>query len=183
MEDAADVAVAAGWSAPLTATRRMDDELLGEVYERESRPLVGMLWVFTGDKAVAEDLAQESFVRLALAWHRVREPAKAGAYLRSIAFNLARSHQRRATTGRQLPPRATETASAEATALLNEAERQLLEELRGLPERQRECLVLRFYADLEPLQIASTLGLSVNSVKTHLRRGLGALRGRMGDQP
>jgi len=163
--------------------RRMDDALLEGVYERESRSLVGMLWVVTGDQAAAEDLAQEAFVRLALAWHRVRDPEKAGAYLRSIAFNLARSQHRRATTARLYqPPGLPDTVSAEATALLNEAERQLLVALRALPDRQRECLVLRFYADLEPLQIAATLDLSVNSVKTHLRRGLEALRSRMGDE-
>jgi RNA polymerase sigma-70 factor (sigma-E family) len=162
---------------------RMDDLLLQAVYERESPSLVGMLWVFTGDKAAAEDLAQEAFVRLALHWHRVQDPEKAGAYLRSVAFNLARSHHRRATTARlHQPPPVSDTVSAETTALLNETERQLLVALRALPDRQRECLVLRFYADLEPLQIAATLNLSVNSVKTHLRRGLDGLRSRIGDE-
>lgn len=185
MEDIADaVAVVRAWNPPpMTAARRMDDALLTEVFERESRGLVGMLWVFTGDRATAEDLMQEAFVRLAMAWHRVRDPERAGAYLRSTAFNLARSQHRRAAVARRhRPGPSANTVSAETTALLNEGERRLLEALRGLPDRQRECLVLRFYADLEPLQIASTLGLSVNSVKTHLRRGLDALRGRMGDQ-
>ena len=184
MEDIADaVAAVSAWGPPPMIARRMDDALLAEVFERESRGLVGMLWVFTGDKATAEDLTQEAFVRLAMAWHRVRDPERAGAYLRSIAFNLARSqHRRAAVAQRHRPGPPANTVSAETTALLNEGERRLLEALRGLPDRQRECLVLRFYADLEPLQIASTLGLSVNSVKTHLRRGLDALRGRMGDQ-
>jgi RNA polymerase sigma-70 factor (sigma-E family) len=184
MEETANVVLApVREPAPLMLRRRIDDAQLEAVYERESRSLVGMLWVFTGDKAAAEDLAQEAFVRLALAWHRVQDPERAGPYLRSIAFNLARSHYRRATTARlHQPTSLPEMASAEATALLNDAERQLLDALRSLPDRQRECLVLRFYADLEPLQIAATLGVSVNSVKTHLRRGLDALRTRMGDE-
>lgn len=170
-------------STPLMASRRMDDALLEAVYERESQSLVGMLWVFTNNKAAAEDLAQEAFVRLALSWHRVQDPAKAGAYLRSIAFNLARSQHRRATTARRhLPSQLPDAVSAEAAALVNEDERELLLALRRLPDRQRECLVLRFYADLEPLQIAATLNLSVNSVKTHLRRGLESLRSRSGDE-
>lgn len=184
MEETADVALApTPEPVRLMPDRRMDDALLEAVYAQESRSLVGMLWVVSGDQAMAEDLAQEAFVRLALAWHRVKDPDKAGAYLRSIAFNLARGQHRRANTARRyLPPRLPDTVSAEVAALLNETERELLVALRALPDRQRECLVLRFYADLEPLQIAATLDVSVNSVKTHLRRGLDALRHRMGDQ-
>lgn len=65
--------------------------------------------------------------------------------------------------------------------MLNESERAMVAALRVLPDRQRECLVLRYYANLEPREIASTLDLSVNSVKTHVRRALEALRNSMGD--
>jgi RNA polymerase sigma-70 factor (ECF subfamily) len=96
---------------------------------------------------------------------------------------MARGHERRRATARRHPPTTpNDSQSAEATALLNATERDLLEALRTLPDRQRECLVLRFYADVEPLEIARQLDLSVNSVKTHLRRGLEALRVRMGDE-
>ncbi|MEY2432401.1 MAG: hypothetical protein QOC92_2126 [Acidimicrobiaceae bacterium] len=159
----------------------MDDDLLGAIYERENRSLIGMLWVFTGDKTMAEDLAQEAFVRLAMSWHRVRDPNLASSYLRSIAFNLARSEFRRAEVAQRHRATVASVPSAEVDALLNESERAMVAVLRVLPDRQRECLVLRYYADLEPRQIASTLGLSVNSVKTHVRRGLEALRDSMGD--
>lgn len=159
----------------------MDDDLLGTIYEQESRSLVGMLWVFTRDKALAEDLAQEAFVRLAMSWHRVRDANSASSYLRSIAFNLARSEFRRTELARRHRRTAASVPSAEVDALLNESERALVTALRLLPDRQRECVVLRYYANLEPRQIASTLGVSVNSVKTHVRRGLDALRDSMGN--
>jgi len=47
--------------------------------------------------------------------------------------------------------------------------------LRRLPNRQRECLVLRYFEDLADAEIAETLGLKVTSVRTHLQRGKAAL--------
>ena len=55
----------------------------------------------------------------------------------------------------------------------------MLDALRDLPARQRSCLVLRYYDELGPDEIAATLGISRNSVKTHLQRGLAALEARM----
>ena len=52
-------------------------------------------------------------------------------------------------------------------------QRALLDALRALPRRQRDCLVLRYYLDLGVPEIADTLELSPNSVKTHLQRGFG----------
>lgn len=48
--------------------------------------------------------------------------------------------------------------------------------LRGLPGRQREALVLRYYADLSEAEIAATMGISRGSVKSHTSRGIAALR-------
>jgi RNA polymerase sigma factor (sigma-70 family) len=53
--------------------------------------------------------------------------------------------------------------------------------LRDLPHRQRDCLVLRYYQELGIDDIADTLGISRNSVKTHLQRGLAAMETRLGD--
>jgi RNA polymerase sigma factor (sigma-70 family) len=63
---------------------------------------------------------------------------------------------------------------------LREDQRQVIEALRDLPHRQRACLVLRYYQELGIDEIAETLGISRNSVKTHLQRGLAAMETRMG---
>ena len=59
--------------------------------------------------------------------------------------------------------------------VMREDQQEVFDALQSLPNRQRDCLALRYYLNLSPPDIAATLGLSVNSVKTHLRRGLGAL--------
>ena len=158
-------------------TSRMDDAAFEALYEREARPLAALMLVFTGDRAVAEELTQEAFVRLYRASRRLHDLDQAAPYLRTIGCNLARSwHRRRQVADLHLPLAPAPGASAEREALLREEERELLAAVRALPERQRECIVLRYYADLAPAAISETLGLSVNSVKTHLRRGMESLR-------
>ena len=62
-------------------------------------------------------------------------------------------------------------------------EAEILDALRDLPARQRACLVLRYYDELGIDDIAATLGVSRNSVKTHLQRGLAALEARLAADP
>ena len=54
--------------------------------------------------------------------------------------------------------------------------------MRALPARQRDCITLRYYVELGVGDIARTLGVSENSVKTHLKRGLANLEARLGDE-
>jgi RNA polymerase sigma factor (sigma-70 family) len=63
--------------------------------------------------------------------------------------------------------------------MLAEEHREVLDSLRVLPTRQRECLVLRYYLDLADAEIAATLGMSVGSVKTHVHRGMATLTRRL----
>ena len=65
--------------------------------------------------------------------------------------------------------------SAEEAALGRSARQEVVDALRALPGRQRDCVTLRYYYDMSPADIADGLGMSVNSVKTHLQRGLRAL--------
>ena len=57
----------------------------------------------------------------------------------------------------------------------SEEHRRVIDAVRGLPARQRDCITLRYFEELSIDQIATTLGLSANSVKTHLRRAMAAL--------
>ena len=61
------------------------------------------------------------------------------------------------------------------------ARRRVVEEVRELSPRQRDCILLRYYLELTEVEIAEVLGISNNSVKTHCRRGMEALRRRLGD--
>ena len=158
------------------------DRLLVDLFEREGRSLVRLARLFVDDRNAAEDLVQEAFIRLARSAGRIRDDAKAAAYLRSIVLNLARDHNRRGLVSlRHRLPLDDERASEVDELVLRDDQRQIIEALRDLPHRQRDCLVLRYYQDLGIDDIADTLAISRNSVKTHLQRGLAAMESRLGD--
>ena len=108
----------------------------------------------------------------------IRDLGRAPAFLRSIVINLARDHNRRGLMS--LRHRATTHRSDvhpgfEDEAVGNEADRAVLTAVRLLPDRQRACVVLRFYLQYSESETADTLGISKNSVKTHCRRALASL--------
>ena len=157
------------------------DSLLVDLFEREGRPLVRLARLFVDDRNAAEDLVQEAFIRLARSATRIRNETKAAAYLRSIVLNLARDHNRRGLVSlRHHLPLDDARASTEDDIALADDQQVVIEALRGLPYRQRGCLVLRYYQELGIDEIAATLGISRNSVKTHLKRGLAAMETRLG---
>jgi RNA polymerase sigma-70 factor (sigma-E family) len=163
--------------------RRDANRAVADLFARDARPLLGMLTAYTGDAALAEELVQEAFVRLHRSWHRVRDADAASAYLRSIAFNLARSQFRRLQVARRRTPGREQEIlghSAEDGVVLREDRREVAAALRTLPARQRECVLLRFWAGLSDSEIATSIGISPNSVKTHLRRGLASLESKLG---
>lgn len=123
---------------------------------------------------------QEAFIRLARTFYRITDESKAAAYLRSIVLNLARDHNRRGLVSlRHRLPLDDERAEEEDALVLREDQRQVIDALRDLPHRQRDCLVLRYYQELGIDGIADALGISRNSVKTHLQRGLSAMETRL----
>ena len=63
--------------------------------------------------------------------------------------------------------------------VLSEEHQQVVDSLRALPHRQRTCLILRYFDELGIDEIADALGISRNSVKTHLTRGMRALEGQL----
>jgi RNA polymerase sigma factor (sigma-70 family) len=64
--------------------------------------------------------------------------------------------------------------------VLRDDQQEVVDALRELPHRQRTCIVLRYYEERGIDDIAETLGISRNSVKTHLRRGMEAMEARLG---
>jgi RNA polymerase sigma-70 factor (sigma-E family) len=162
------------------------DDQVASLFSSEGAALVRMARLFTDDRTAAEDLVQEAFVRLIRSAERIREPDRAAAYLRSIVLNLARDHNRRGLMSlRHRDAERLDTTPEPAVADRIEADAAqaaILDALRDLPRRQRDCLVLRFYLELSNPEIAEMLGISVNSVKTHARRGLDALRATIGEQ-
>ena len=164
---------------------RTDDDaqaLVIRLFQAESARLVQMARWFVDDRTAAEDLVQEAFIKFAANARRINAPDRAPAYLRSIVINLARDYNRRGLVSlRHRPPAVVDERSAEDDATDRESIREVVAALRELPRRQRDCVVLRYYLDLPIAEIASTLGLSSNSVKTHLQRGLRRLSVELGE--
>lgn len=174
--------------APIsTASRAEETPLDGDafvvaMFDEHASGLVRLVRLFVDDRNAAEDIVQEAFIRLARSADRIRDRARAGAYLRSIALNLARDQNRRGLVSlRHRLPYDDRVASAEDEVVISEEHREVVEALRGLPHRQRDCLVLRYYDELGIDEIADVLGISRNSVKTHLTRGMRALGTLLGD--
>ena len=156
--------------------------MIAALYRDHARALVGLARVFVDHRDAAEDIVQEAFIRMARSLDRIREPDRAAAYLRSIVLNLARDHNRRGLLSLRHRPPANDLdpASVDETIEANDEQRRAVEAVRALPRRQRDCIALRYLMELSVAEVAATLDLSENSVKTHLKRGLSRLRATTG---
>jgi RNA polymerase sigma factor (sigma-70 family) len=111
------------------------------------------------------------------AWRRLRDSDKALSYLRQSVVNRSRSVLRhRVVVDRNAPKAAPDMPSAEQGALSLLERAEVIAALRKLPLRQREALVLKYYADLSEAQIAASMGISRGAVKSHTARGMASLR-------
>ncbi|MEU6056904.1 SigE family RNA polymerase sigma factor [Streptomyces sp. NPDC047097] len=154
---------------------------LTETYRAHYRSLLGLAALLLDDTASCEDVVQEAFIRVHSARSRVRDPEKTLAYLRQTVVNLSRSALRRRILGLKLLSKPMpDMASAEEGAYDQLERDALIKAMRGLQRRQREVLVLRYFADMTEAQVAETLGISLGSVKAYGSRGIAALRVAMG---
>jgi len=178
--------LAAGFGRTAAAGPADPQELVDVLFRAEAASLVRLARLFTDDRTAAEDIVQESFIRLYRSAHRIRDRARAVPYLRSIVLNLARDHNRRGLMSLRHFEALTSEVSPDAPEdrmLVDADQIRVIAALRSLSPRQRDCLVLRFYLELSGPEIAATFDISVDSVKTHIRRGMAALRAMLEEVP
>jgi RNA polymerase sigma-70 factor (sigma-E family) len=148
------------------------------LYQAHALGLTRLAFLMLGDRQAAEDVVQDAFCGLYRAWDGMSDHTHALAYVRASVLNGSRSVLRRS----RLIPRPLaappDAASAEVTALAGEERREMVAALRRLPPRQREALVLRYFADLPEHETALAMGVSRGTVKSTTARALAAL-GRM----
>ncbi len=150
--------------------------------DRWQQPVFAFLFHMLGSVEDAEDLAQETFVRVHRQAGRYRAQGRFRSWLFRIAGNLARSALRRRRILRwvRLDPQQYDLpdpgAAADRRVAEGELRRTVLEALRELPDRQREAVVLRRYQDLSHREIAEILGTTPAGVEGLLHRAMGALR-------
>ncbi len=141
------------------------------LYTRQHERLVTALVLAGSDQGTAEDLAHEAFVRVLVAWRRVRDP---DGYLYRTAFRLRRRATRRTALGARIAVGLGPRPVALEEVVLRQAAVDHL--LARLPLRQRECVVLVFYLGCSTDEAASRLGIRPSTVRVHLHHARRALR-------
>src|SRR5262245_13084346 len=173
-----DAAAAATEAVACASASSADaDARITALYGAHYRSLVRLATLLVHDIATAEEVVQDSFVALHAGLHRLRDSEKTLSYLRAAVVNRSRSVLRhRVVVDRNAPKPAPDMPSAEHGALALIERSSVIAALRSLPERQREVVVLRFYADLSEAQIAAAMGITRGAVKSHTSRAMSALR-------
>jgi RNA polymerase sigma-70 factor (sigma-E family) len=150
------------------------------LFEAHALGLVKLAKVMLGDQSMAEDVVQDAFVGMYRKWASMQDRDKALGYLRTSVLNGCRTaHRNRTRRDRALllapDADADGIVSAEESALVGEANREVLAALRALPARQREAVVLRHYLGLTEEQAAQTMKITRGTVKSATSRGLSTL--------
>jgi RNA polymerase sigma-70 factor (ECF subfamily) len=151
-----------------------------ELYRRDFTAVVGLVYALSGNRHVAEELAQEAFLAAHRGWDRVGGYDDPGAWVRRVAVNHAVSALRR--------------RSAEARTLLRLSGPRALPEplpddadafwraVRRLPTRQAQAIALHYLEDRSVKDIAAVLECAEATVRVHLHRGRQALAATLGEE-
>jgi len=140
-----------------------------ELYRAEHNRMLRVAVLLTGSTEVAQDVVQDSFVRLYRRWDDVRDPS---GYLYRIVVNGCRTHHRRAAREQRARERVSRAASDVSVLGADE----LQDALASLPYRQRAALVLRFYDDRSEADAAEALGCRPGTVGSLVHRGITQLK-------
>jgi RNA polymerase sigma-70 factor (ECF subfamily) len=165
---------------------RGDRDALAPLVERHYRRLYRIALSYLRQRDDALDVVQEAFVKVFQSAARWDGSADAGPWLSRVTVNLAidrwRRNRRRAQTftplaeGDHSETLADLAPAPDRSVLRREAGERVALALRALPERQRAVVVLRHYQDLSLEEIATTLGMSLGTVKSSLHRALHRMR-------
>lgn len=173
--------------AALSADRSVAIEQLMQEYGTK---ILHLAYYYLKDRHLAEDVAQEVFIKAYRNWDSFRGESSAYTWLYKITVNLCRDKARSAWWRRLLPsddPRSanddlelsTVEESPEDAAILQDDRENLMEHVMSLPESYREAVVLYYYQDLSTVEIAEVTGQNENTIKTRLFRARAMLKERL----
>ena len=149
-------------------------------FRREYRSLVGLAVVLTGDRATAEDLAQDALLAAHRKWDELADYDDPGAWVRRAVANRSasvwrrRARELRAMT--RLGHRATETVPA-----LVARDDEFWNAVRALPARQAQCVALLYLEDRPVTEIGQILGIAPGTVRVHLHEARATLARQLGE--
>ena len=164
------------------ADRRSEPGVLAfeAFYRREYAGAVRLAFTLTGRRDLAEELAQDTFLACLRHWDQVSGYDDPTGWVRRVLTNRCVSSGRRHLTELRLLVKLRRERRPSPS--LSEPSDRLWDAVRHLPKRQAQVLALAFVEDLEVRQIAATLGVGEESVRTHLRRGRAAIAARLEEQ-
>jgi len=174
----------------LDQARAGHEQAFAQLVEAHSEKTVALAWRLTGQRADAEELAQEAFLRLFKSLATFRGESSVGTWLYRTTTRLAIDHLRRETLKRkifffrgndadQFDPfelAVDPSASPQEQLLARETAGRMQQQLNRLPPRQKAVFVLRHMEGLPLKEIAVTLGLEEGTVKAHLHRAITTFR-------
>jgi RNA polymerase sigma-70 factor, ECF subfamily len=167
-------------AALVSASQQGDTEAFGQLYRRYARMVHGVL-LGRVRPAEVEDLMQDVFLRALPRLRGLRDTSRFGAWLASIARNIATDYYRRSQTQPETSDDATdpEEQSAKSGLLGTTEAAEILDCIRSLPETYRETLILRLVEGMTGPEIAARTGLLPGSVRVNLHRGMLQLRQKL----
>ncbi len=139
----------------------MADRLIAELYARECRPLTRLAVLLVLDWQAAEEVVTDAFVAIYRGWRRPQDSEEALPCLRRAVVSKSRAVRRQ------------RIATCKNAQL---GRSPVISVLRGLPQRQREAIVLRYYVGLSEAEVAAAMGVRKGLVKSYLARGMSSLR-------
>ncbi len=143
------------------------DREFSRFYETEAQSVFGAVYLLCRDRVLAEDATQEAFVRALARWDRLGTKPWVGGWVMTTALNVARRGMRRQRLLRAEP---RDNPTTEETI-------DLWAQVKDLPRRQQEAVVLHYRMDLSVGEIAQVMGVREGTVRAHLALGRQALRG------
>lgn len=174
-------------SADETLARRIqngDRSAVEPLIERHYSPLIGYLYRMTGgDRALAEDLAHETFMRVIGSIAQYQHPRPFKAWLYAIATHAARNHYKSAdqryTANADEDFDAPDDQPIDTGMIEGEEAAAVIAALESLPDHQREVITLYYYQQFSLQEIADTLHIPLGTVKSRLSIGISRLRDKM----
>jgi RNA polymerase sigma-70 factor, ECF subfamily len=160
----------------LAGAQAGDEAAFAKLIRAHQRPVYGLALRALGNSAEAEDLAQEVFLQLLLSLDRIESCEHLAHWLRrAVTHRVIDRFRQRRRMPQVVDIAEWEAGSSDVASM--EAEPEPLERLVAqLPAIPRLVVALRYQEDLDPAEIAQLLDMSVNTVKSHLKRSLARLR-------
>jgi RNA polymerase sigma-70 factor (ECF subfamily) len=163
----------------LARARGGDLDAFADLVRHHQRLVFGIACRMLDDRAAAEDLAQDVFVQLHRHLSTIESDAHLASWLRRVvahrAIDAVRERKRRPVTPIDAVAEPAGPPAEERDPLLVQSLRQ---QVASLPPAARAVVVLRYQRELGPVEIAETLDMPLNTVKSHLKRSLAVLRAR-----